>query len=167
MSTLPQIVSPLPAGQKIAFIQGNWHTDIVGQSREGFIEECVKAGLQETDIEIFDVPGGLEIPLMAKKLAETGKYACITGSAFVVNGGIYRHDFVAHAILQGIMRVQLDTGVPVMSVVLTPHHFHEHEEHENYYFKHMRKKGAEAAEACLMMLCNEKIVKEIDDRRAA
>ncbi|WP_204337669.1 6,7-dimethyl-8-ribityllumazine synthase, partial [Klebsiella pneumoniae] len=54
-------------------------------------------------VDIFDVPGAYEIPLHAKTLAETGRYAAILGTAFVVNGGIYRHDFVAGAVLDGMM----------------------------------------------------------------
>jgi 6,7-dimethyl-8-ribityllumazine synthase len=46
------------------------------------------------------------------------------------------------------MRVQLDTGVAVISAVLTPHHFHEHETHRAFFFGHMRTKGTEAARAC-------------------
>ena len=46
------------------------------------------------------------------------------------------------------MRVQLDTDVPIFSVVLTPHHFHEHAEHVDYFSEHFVKKGAEAAIAC-------------------
>ena len=58
------------------------------------------------------------------------------------------HDFVAQAVIDGLMRVQLDTDVPVFSVVLTPHHFHEHEEHQRYFREHFVKKGQEAAQAC-------------------
>lgn len=47
------------------------------------------------------------------------------------------------------MRVQLDTGVPVLSAVLTPHHFHEHSEHVTYFHNHFIKKGREAAAAAL------------------
>ena len=70
-------------------------------------------------------------------------------NGFVVNGGIYRHEFVATAVIDGLMRVQLDTDVPVFSVVLTPHHFHEHDEHLTYFGEHFVKKGAEAARACV------------------
>ncbi len=49
--------------------------------------------------------------------------------------------------IDGLMRVQLDTDIPVFSVVLTPHHFHEHDEHIDYFTKHFVKKGAEAANA--------------------
>lgn len=68
-------------------------------------------------------------------------------AGLVVDGGIYRHEFVATAVIDGLMRVQLDTDVPVFSVVLTPHHFHEHDEHVRYFAEHFVKKGAEAANA--------------------
>ena len=73
-------------------------------------------------------------------------------SALVVDGGIYRHEFVASAVIDGLMRVQLDTDVPIFSVVLTPHHFHEHAEHVDYFSEHFVKKGAEAAIACAKTL---------------
>ena len=75
------------------------------------------------------VPGSFEIPLHAQRLAGIGRYAAIVGAGFVVDGGIYRHEFVAEAVINGLMRVQLDTDTPVISMVLTPHHFHEHDEH--------------------------------------
>jgi 6,7-dimethyl-8-ribityllumazine synthase len=50
------------------------------------------------------------------------------------------------------MRVQLDTGVPVFSAVLTPRHFHEHAEHRQFFSEHFVKKGAEVAGACLATL---------------
>ena len=144
----------LNPNKKIAFIQANWHSDIVGQARISFIENVGKAGISEDKIEIFDVPGSLEIPLQAKLLAETGDYDIIVACGLIVNGGIYRHDFVATAVIDGMMRVQLDTSVPILSVVLTPHNFHEHDEHHDYFYKHFTKKGAEAAHACVKTLEN-------------
>ncbi|MFP3562323.1 6,7-dimethyl-8-ribityllumazine synthase, partial [Paraburkholderia sp. SIMBA_049] len=76
--------------------------------------------------------GAFEIPLHAKRLAQTGRYAGIVAAGLVVDGGIYRHDFVATAVIDGLMQVQLETGTPVFSVVLTPHHFHG-EEHVKYF----------------------------------
>ena len=144
----------LPPTQKIAFIQAAWHSDIVGQARISFVKDIVASGIAEDKIEIFDVPGSLEIPLLAKRLAQTGDYAIIVATGLVVDGGIYRHDFVAASILNGIMQVQLETEVPILSVVLTPLNFHEHSEHHDYFFKHFTKKGEEAAEACLKTLEN-------------
>ena len=59
-----------------------------------------------------------------------------------------KRNFVAAAVIDGLMRVQLDTEVPVFSVVLTPHAFHEHDAHHGFFRKHMKVKGAEAANAC-------------------
>ena len=61
-------------------------------------------------------------------------------TALVVNGGIYRHEFVAQAVLDGIVRAGMDTGVPVYSVSLTPHEFQETPEHIEFYTKHFSKK---------------------------
>ncbi len=133
--------------KRIAFIQATWHADIVDRARQGFLEEIVDQGFSADDVDQFAVPGAFEIPLHAQRLARSGRYAAIVGAALVVDGGIYRHEFVAAAVVDGLMRVQLDTDVPVFSVSLTPHHFHEHAEHLEYFGRHFVQKGAEAARA--------------------
>ena len=105
--------------QKIAIIRARWHADIVDQCVNSFVAHWQNLGGKASDVEIFDVPGALEIPLHAQTLARTGRFSAIIGSAFVVDGGIYRHDFVAATVLDGMMRVQLDTGVPIIFCVLT------------------------------------------------
>ncbi|MGV0810519.1 6,7-dimethyl-8-ribityllumazine synthase [Mycolicibacterium boenickei] len=135
------------AATQIAFVQATWHRNIVDKAREGFTEQIGTHGIAADALEFFEVPGAFEIPLTAKRLALTGRYRAIVAAGLVVDGGIYRHDFVATAVIDGLMRVQLDTDVPVFSVVLTPHHFHEHDEHIGYFTKHFVKKGAEAANA--------------------
>jgi len=134
--------------RRIAFVQACWHKDIVDQCRISFTAEIAKHGYSDDDIDFFEVPGSLEIPLHTLLLAESGRYAAIVAAGFVVNGGIYRHEFVAEAIIQGLMRVQLDTKVPVISAVLTPQNFHEHDEHRKFFYHHFVVKGAEAATAC-------------------
>ncbi|QOW00977.1 6,7-dimethyl-8-ribityllumazine synthase [Rhodococcus sp. D-6] len=132
---------------RIAFVQATWHRTIVDQARTGFTEEITRLGVSQDTLDFFEVPGAFEIPLHAKRLAKTGRYDAIVAAGLVVDGGIYRHDFVATAVIDGLMRVQLDTDVPVFSVVLTPHNFHEHDEHVEYFTRHFVKKGAEAARA--------------------
>jgi 6,7-dimethyl-8-ribityllumazine synthase len=85
-------------------------------------------------------------------LARTGSYDAIIACGLVVNGGIYRHEFVASAVIDGLMRVQLDTDMPTFSAVLTPRDFHEHEEHQTFFKAHFVKKGVEVAQACLNTL---------------
>jgi 6,7-dimethyl-8-ribityllumazine synthase len=144
---------PRPA-KRIAFVQACWHKEIVDRCRTSFVSEIAKRGFTTSDIEFFEVPGSFEIPLHALLLAKTGHYAAIVAAGFVVNGGIYRHEFVAEAVIGGLMRVQLDTGVPVLSVVLTPQHFHEHEDHRKFFYDHFVIKGTEAAAACAATIEN-------------
>jgi 6,7-dimethyl-8-ribityllumazine synthase len=149
---------PFPTGLRIAVVQACWHRDIVDNARDAFVEDLMARGAARADIELFEVPGSLEIPLQAQLLAKTGRYAAVVAIGLVVDGGIYRHDFVARSVIDGLMRVQLDTEVPVLSVVLTPHHFHEHGEHRDFFAEHFRVKGAEAADACARTLANRALL---------
>lgn len=146
--TAPSI--DIPGDLRFAFVEASWHADIVHQARDAFFAEMARAGgFGAEAIDVFDVPGAFEIPLHAQRLARSGRYAAVIGSALVVDGGIYRHDFVSQTVVQALMDVQLDTGVPMISAVLTPHHFHEHAEHRKYFLRHFAVKGTEAAQACL------------------
>jgi 6,7-dimethyl-8-ribityllumazine synthase len=133
---------------RVAFVQSEWHEQIVDRCRDAFLEEIARLGVDSRQIDLFRVPGAFEIPLHAKRLASSGHYAAIVGAGFVIDGGIYRHEFVAEAVINGLMRVQLDTDVPIISAVLTPHHFHDHAEHATFFAEHFAVKGVEAAQAC-------------------
>lgn len=131
---------------RYAFIKANWHADIVERALEGFCE-LVAAD----QVDVFDVPGAFEMPLLARDLAASGRYAAVAAAAFVVDGGIYRHEFVAQAVVDGLMRAGMDTGVPVLSVSLTPHQYQETDHHRQIYRAHFVEKGREAARAALMI----------------
>ncbi|CRL15702.1 6,7-dimethyl-8-ribityllumazine synthase [Phaeobacter italicus] len=131
---------------RFAFIRDRWHADIVDRALDGF-QELIPA----EQIDVFDVPGAFEMPLLAKELAKTGKYSAIACAAFVVDGGIYRHDFVAQAVVDGLMQAGMETNVPVLSVSLTPHHYQETDHHNAIYRAHFVDKGREAANAALMI----------------
>ncbi|MBT9457728.1 MAG: 6,7-dimethyl-8-ribityllumazine synthase [Burkholderiaceae bacterium] len=141
--------SPTSPVARVAIICASWHGDIVGQARTSMLAEFERSRWPLSQIDQFEVPGAFEIPLLAKKLALTGRYEAIIACAFVVNGGIYRHEFVSSAVIDGLMRVQLDTEVPVMSAVLTPRDFHDHADHQRFFAEHFVKKGVEVARACL------------------
>ncbi|MCZ4352926.1 6,7-dimethyl-8-ribityllumazine synthase [Roseovarius aestuarii] len=131
---------------RYAFIKANWHADIVDRALDGFSEL-----IPMSQIDIYDVPGAFEMPLLARDLAASGRYAAVAAAALVVDGGIYRHDFVAQAVVDGLMRAAMDSGVPVLSVSLTPHHYHETPHHKAIYTAHFIEKGREAARAALMI----------------
>ena len=109
---------------RIAVIHARWHAQIVDQGCHALLESLGSLGVCRDRVDRFAVPGSYEIPLCVQRLAATGRYAAIVAAGLVVYGGIYRHDFVADAVVSGLMRVQLDSGVPVVSMVLAPHHFH-------------------------------------------
>lgn len=137
---------------KVAVIRARWHAGIVDRCVDSFVAEWTALGGRAEDVEIVDVPGALEIPLHAKLLARTGRYAAILGVAFVVDGGIYRHDFVAGTVVDALVRVGLDTDVPMLSAVLTPHNFQESEAHIAFFRDHFVVKGGEAAQAARQII---------------
>jgi 6,7-dimethyl-8-ribityllumazine synthase len=143
---------------RFAFIQARWHADIVDECRKTFIEDCRSLTKGTANIDVHDVPGAFEIPLLAKRLAATRRYDAIVGCAFVVDGGIYRHDFVANTVVSALMQVQLETDVPVLSAVLTPHHFHETDEHRTFFLNHFMVKGREAAAAAITVAGMERSI---------
>jgi len=135
--------------KRFAFVQSCWHREIVDQGRDAFLGEMASGGVPRSAIDLYEVPGAFEIPLHAKRLARSDRYAAVVACGFVVDGGIYRHEFVAHAVIDALMAVQLEAEVPVISAVLTPQQFHEHAEHRAFFHDHFRVKGKEAAVACL------------------
>jgi 6,7-dimethyl-8-ribityllumazine synthase len=138
---------------KLALISASWHLDLVNVSKSSCVQELSANKIDiGTAVDDFNVPGSLEIPLFALKLAQTRRYSGIIAFGLIVDGGIYRHEFVGQAVIDGIMRVQLDTGVPIFSCVLTPQRFHEHEDHIKFFKDHLVQKGREVAKTCITFL---------------
>ena len=129
---------------RYAFVKAGWHAEIVDRALDGIID-LSPAGL----VDVLVVPGAFELPVRARDPPASGRYAAVAAAAFVVDGGIYRHDFVAGAVVDGLMRAAMDTGVPVLSVSLTPHHYQETEHHTQIFRAHFVRKGREAAQAAL------------------
>lgn len=141
--------SEAPTRRRLAFVRSSWHAEIVESAHRGFLEIATP---DVATVESFAVPGAFELPLHARLLADTGRFDAVVAAGFVVDGGIYRHEFVADAVIGGLMRVQLDVGLPVFSCVLTPQQFHDHDTHHQFFVDHMIDKGREVARACLSTL---------------
>ena len=137
---------------RIAFVQSAWHSELVNRIREGFVDRLTETSSAGAEVSFYEVPGAFEIPLFASRLARSGSVDAIVAAGLVVDGGIYRHEFVADAVIAGLMQTQLTHDVPVFSVVLTPHHFHEHATHSGFFHDHLFGKGSEAAESCASAL---------------
>ena len=141
-----------PGNRDNCHCQARWHADIVACCRTAFIEEIGRRTGGAATVEVFDVPGAFEIPLQARSLARTGRYEAVVAAAFVVDGGIYRHDFVAAAVVSGLMQAQMESDLPILSAVLTPHHFQDSEAQRHFFLAHFKIKGREVAKACLEIL---------------
>ena len=149
---------------RVAVIASAWHRDIVASATEAIQAEFDRSRMPKAALRLFEVPGAFEIPLLAQRLARGvsgrggggGCFDAIIACGLVVNGGIYRHEFVAAAVIDGLMRVQLDSDVPVFSCVLTPREFHEHDAHRQFFLEHLRSKGQEVARCCLETLASHR-----------
>jgi len=134
--------------KKIAVISAQWHEDIVESAERAFIE----AMGADYECDVIKVPGGLEIPLIGMRALE-GDYDLAVGISFIVDGGIYRHEFVAQAVVDGIVNVSLGTGKPFLSVSISPQKFDEKSgEDRDFFLDHFVIKGQEAAAAAKTML---------------
>ena len=140
----PRFVKP----QRVAFVQASWHRDVVEEAKIAFLAEIEVRHIPRAQVDVFEVPGSFEIPLHAQILAKTRRYTGIVAAGLVVDGGIYRHEFVADTVIKALMDVQLRTEVPIFSAVLTPQQFHESAPHLEFFRKHFAVKGVEVAEAC-------------------
>lgn len=158
--------NPALTQARIAIISANWHSDVVHQARDAATRRLTELGAAPARIHQIDVPGAFEIPLMAQKLAQSGQFDAVIGCAVIVNGGIYHHEFVSTAVVDGLMRVQLDTGVPVFSVALTPYNF-QHGELVDFFRQHFIQKGEEAAHACAQTLAQHAAIDALLEQAVA
>jgi len=135
----------------IAYVQASWHADIIDHCKTAFMAEITTRGYRVDEVEFFSAHGSLEIPLITKKLAKSGRYAAVCASGLVVDG-------VSTGRIRRARRAprhrsdRAGTEVPVLSAVLTPHHFHAHAIHEEFFKEHMRTKGRELAAACVSII---------------
>ena len=94
--------------------------DFIGERLLGGALDALKRnGADEESIDIFKVPGAFEIPLIAKKAAESGKYDAVICLGAVIRGGTPHFDYVAAEVSKGIANVSIEAGVPISFGVLT------------------------------------------------
>jgi 6,7-dimethyl-8-ribityllumazine synthase len=106
-------------GLRVAVVAARFNHFIVEQLVTGARDAMARHGIGEFDQALVWVPGAFEIPLMAKRLAASGKYDAIVALGAVIRGGTPHFDFVAGECASGLTRVALDHGIPVTFGVLT------------------------------------------------
>lgn len=109
----------LAQGQKIAIVAGRFNEIITNKLLGGAVDAFKRHGGDEKDITLAWVPGAFEIPLVAKKMAESGKYDAVVCLGAVIRGATAHFDMVAGEATKGIAQAGLQTGVPIIFGVLT------------------------------------------------
>lgn len=104
---------------RIAIVASRFNSFIVDQLVEGARDGLLRLGVQESGQELVWVPGAFELPLMADRLASSGRYHAVIALGAVIRGGTPHFDYVAGECASGLTRVGLDYGVPVIFGVLT------------------------------------------------
>lgn len=105
--------------EKFCIIISRFNEFIGSKLLSGAVDELVRHGVKETNIDVIWVPGAFEIPVIAKKAAKTGKYAAIITLGAVIKGSTSHYDYVCAEVSKGVASVSLETNVPVMFGVLT------------------------------------------------
>ncbi|PEL13892.1 6,7-dimethyl-8-ribityllumazine synthase [Bacillus sp. AFS017336] len=107
------------SGLKVAVIVGRFNEFITSKLLGGAQDALVRHGVEESDIDVIWVPGAFEIPLIAKKLADSKKYDAIITLGTVIRGSTTHYDYVCNEVAKGVAAITLQTGVPVIFGVLT------------------------------------------------
>ncbi len=106
-------------GMKIGLLVGRFNSFIVDSLVKGAIDTIVRHGGSKENIEQVMVPGAFEIPIVAQKMAASGKYDTIVALGAVIRGGTPHFEYVAGECVKGISQVSLTSGVPISFGVLT------------------------------------------------
>ncbi len=106
-------------GLKIGIVAARFNEFIVSKLIGGAEDALLRHGVNSDDIELAWVPGAFEIPLVAQKMAESGKYDAILCLGAVIKGATSHYDYVCAEVSKGIAMVSLNSGIPVMFGVLT------------------------------------------------
>lgn len=137
-------------GKKVAIVVSRFNSFIVEKLMEGAIDTLVRIGqVNAADITVVKVPGAYELPLTAKKAAESGRYAAVIAIGAVIRGGTPHFDFVAGQANSGLAQVAMETGVPVAFGVITTDT--DEQAIDRAGVKHGNK-GSEAALSALEMI---------------
>ena len=107
------------SGIKIGIVAARFNEFITNKLVSGAIDGLVRHDVDENDIDVAWVPGAFEIPLIAQKMADTGRYDAVICVGAVIRGSTSHYDYVCNEVSKGIASVSLKAGIPVMFGVLT------------------------------------------------
>ncbi len=106
-------------GKKFAIVASRFNEFIVNKLVSGAEDAFIRHGVNDDDISLVWVPGAFEIPLAAKKLANSGKFDAVVCVGAVIRGATSHYDYVCNEVSKGIASVGLSSGVPVIFGIVT------------------------------------------------
>ncbi|MCD4787238.1 MAG: 6,7-dimethyl-8-ribityllumazine synthase [Desulfobacterales bacterium] len=118
---MPKVIEGklLAKGKKFAIVVSRFNDFVTSKLTEGAVDALLRSGADTKDIEIIKVPGAFEIPLIAKKAAERGRYNAVICLGAVIRGATPHFDYVSAEVSKGVAMVGLEYGVPVIFGVIT------------------------------------------------
>ena len=106
-------------GIRIGIVVARFNEFITSKLLGGAIDGLVRHGMNEEDVDVAWVPGAFEIPLIAKKMAKSGKYDAVMALGAVIRGSTSHYDYVCNEVSKGVAAASMESGVPVMFGVVT------------------------------------------------
>lgn len=135
-------------GKKFGIVVSRFNDFITKELLSGAIDKIVRSGGLEENIDVSWAPGSFELPLVCKKMAESGKYDSVVALGVVIRGSTYHFELVCSEVTKGVAKVSLDTGIPVIFGVITCDTIEQAIERAG---TKNGNKGAAAAEAAIEM----------------
>ena len=137
------------SGIKVGIVVARFNEFITSKLLSGAMDGLLRHNVQEGDIQVAWVPGAFEIPLIASKMAKSGKYDAVICLGAVIRGSTSHYDYVCNEVSKGIAAVSLETGIPVMFGVLTTENIEQAIERAG---SKAGNKGSECAEGAIEMV---------------
>jgi 6,7-dimethyl-8-ribityllumazine synthase len=110
---------PARAGASVGLVVSRFHAELVGAMRDSALRELHDAGVRPEHVHVVPVPGAFELPIVARRLAESGAVDCVICLGLVLRGETEHDRWVAEGAVHGLVRASQDTGVPMHLGVLT------------------------------------------------
>lgn len=148
-------------GLRFGVISSRYNNSITDQLERSALEALKSAGASDKQLDVLTVPGAFELPLAAKKLAETGKVNAIIAIGCVIRGETSHYDYICSEVARGIQLAQMDTGVPIIFCVLTCDTMEQAVERAD---RNRGNKGCEAGLAALEMASLMRKLRETSTR---
>ncbi len=156
MKNIKAEMDDLKGSFQVAIVVSTFNESITNELKQGTLTRLQELGIEDSDITVVDVPGAVEIPYIAQKLAKQKQVEVIIALGAVIRGDTTHYDYVCDQVSQGCQRVMLDYDIPVIFGVLTTEN--EAQAWDRLGGDHGHK-GKDAADCALMM---HSITKQLD-----